>query len=134
PAAFRLQAAPRRCEAHGGGVNWTRNRTFAAGAVLVALTNAIALGGAAWNRSGEESRLRLTQRELVRPYVWYGNRENSGRSLTLTWRALGDLTPSDPYLSWNFAATRGAPAWLDRVRIDALRLIHTRDAILTRDT
>src|SRR5262249_7534266 len=134
PAAFRLQASAGRCEDREGGVNWTSKHTFAVGAVLVALTNAVALGGAAWNRSGEESRLRLTQRELVRPYIWYGNRENSGMSLELTWRALGDLTPSDPYLSWNFAATRGAPAWLDRVRIDALRLIHTRDAILTRDT
>jgi len=109
-------------------VNWTSKHTFAAGAVLVALTNAIALGGAAWNRSGEESRLRLTQRELERPYIWYGNRENSGMSLALTWRALGDLTPSDLYLSWNFAATRGAPAWLDRVKMEALGFRTAGDA------
>jgi hypothetical protein len=101
-------------------VTWTRAHAFAAGAVLVALTNAVALGGAAWNRSGEESRLRLTQRELVRPYVWYGNRENSGMSLVLTWRVLGDLTPSASYLSWNFAATLGAPAWLDRAKMEEL--------------
>lgn len=99
---------------------WTRTHAFAVGAVLIALTNAIALGGAAWNRSGEESRLRLTQRELVRPYVGYGNRENSGISLALIWRVLGDLTPSSIYLSWNFAATRGAPAWLDRAKMEEL--------------
>ena len=49
------------------------------GALLViVLTNAVALGGAWWNRSGEaESRLELSQRELRVPYRGI-DRESSG--------------------------------------------------------
>ena len=52
------------------------------GALLVILlTNAVALGGAFWNRSGEvESRLMLSQRELRMPYARF-DRENSGFAL-----------------------------------------------------
>lgn len=36
---------------------WSRGRTLAAGVLLILLSNAVALGGAWWNREGEpESR------------------------------------------------------------------------------
>jgi hypothetical protein len=98
-------------------MNWTRRHTLFAGLGLVALTNAIALAGAVWNRSGEEARLHLTQRELQRSYVWYGNRENSGISLNLVWRALNDQATSK---TWSTASTYAAPAWLDQAKMQSL--------------
>jgi Domain of unknown function (DUF4824) len=98
-------------------MSWTRRHTLFAGLGLVALTNAIALGGAAWNRSGEEARLHLTQRELRRSYVWYGNRENSGISLNLVWRALNGQASSK---AWSDASTYAAPAWLDPAKMQSL--------------
>ncbi|MGH8649482.1 MAG: DUF4824 family protein, partial [Burkholderiales bacterium] len=60
-------------------LTWPRGRTLAAGIVLIALTNAIALGGVAWNRSGEpESVLKLTQRELSQPRGFGLDREEGG--------------------------------------------------------
>jgi len=70
-------------------MTWSRKHTLLAGLGLIALTNAIALSGVVYNRSGDpEATLRLTQRELRTPYRWYGNRENSGLALSLVWRVL----------------------------------------------
>ncbi|MDF3863213.1 DUF4824 family protein [Pseudomonas denitrificans (nom. rej.)] len=66
-------------------MNWTRTHALAGGAGLILLVNAVALGGVAWNRSAEpESRLPLSQRELIRNTTWHN--ENSGLSLRLRWR------------------------------------------------
>ncbi len=44
---------------------WTRGHTVGVGIGLIALTNAVALGGVWWNRSATpESALTLSQREL----------------------------------------------------------------------
>ena len=69
------------------------DRTYAlpAALALVLATNAVVLGGAWYNRSGEpESSLRLTQREVHRDYngFGWGNDENSGLALDLDWRVL----------------------------------------------
>ncbi|MDX5373933.1 MAG: DUF4824 family protein [Pseudomonadaceae bacterium] len=62
-----------------------------AGLALILLSNAVALGGAWYNRQGEaESRLQLSERELWRSHDG-PRRENSGLSLYLDWR-----TPRDP--------------------------------------
>lgn len=62
-----------------------------AGLALILLSNAVALGGAWYNRQGEpESRLQLSERELWRSHDG-PRRENSGLSLHLDWR-----TPRDP--------------------------------------
>ncbi|MEO4045962.1 DUF4824 family protein [Pseudomonas sp. CAU 1711] len=62
-----------------------------AGLALILLSNAVALGGAWYNRQGEaESRLLLSERELWRSHDGM-RRENSGLSLHLDWR-----TPRDP--------------------------------------
>jgi hypothetical protein len=66
-------------------MNWTRTHALLGGAGLILLVNAVALGGVAWNRSGEpDSRLPLSQRELLRNSSWHN--ENSGLSLRLQWR------------------------------------------------
>jgi hypothetical protein len=57
------------------------------GVALILVTNAVVLGGVAYNRSGEpESTLRLTERELrIRNWSWPEN-ENSSIDLYLDWR------------------------------------------------
>ena len=59
------------------------------GLALIAVVNAIALGGAAWNRGLVESRLTLGERELRPPYVWEDRSEDSGVALALQWRVSG---------------------------------------------
>ena len=97
----------------------TRRLLPAAGLALILLTNAVALGGVAWNRSGEpDSRLALSERELVLP--WRAGRpdsENSGLSLTVRWRCLPTriVTPrGNTYEDFN------APAWLDASKMAEL--------------
>ncbi|MFL6653087.1 MAG: DUF4824 family protein, partial [Sulfurifustaceae bacterium] len=52
-------------------IAWSRKRTLLAGIALIAATNAVALVGVAYNRSGEPSSvLKLTERELALPYSW----------------------------------------------------------------
>ena len=97
-------------------LNWSRGHTLAAGIALIALTNAIALGGVAWNRSGApESVLKLTQRELWEPYGYGFGREEGGLQLNLRWRAL----PRDPDVVL-YGEFQGAPEWLDEAKLREL--------------
>jgi hypothetical protein len=67
------------------------------GLTLIGLTNAIALGGVWFNRSGEpDSRLLLSERELRRDHDWT-LRENSGLALRLDWRLPSDPKGDDRY-------------------------------------
>jgi len=95
---------------------WSRGRTLAAGIALIALTNAIALGGVAWNRSGEpESVLKLTQRELLQPH-WFGlDRDGGGLQLSLRWRVL----TADPDVAF-YGEFQGTPEWLDEAKLASL--------------
>ncbi len=88
------------------------------GALLVILlTNAVALGGALWNRSGEaESRLTLSQRELRMPYTRF-DRENSGLTLALNWRVAAQPDRSNVY--WEYSSG-GMPEWLDKAKMESL--------------
>lgn len=74
-------------------IAWSRRHTLAAGIALIALTNAIALIGVAYNRGGEpEALLRLTDRELGRSVVDLPDTgESSGVSLRLRWRTPSEL-------------------------------------------
>ena len=97
-------------------MTWSRTHTLAAGVVLIALTNAIALGGVAWNRSGEpESVLKLSQREFLTPHGLGLDREGGGLQLSVSWRVLS--VDSDAAFYWNF---QGAPEWLDEAKLAAL--------------
>lgn len=95
-----------------------RALTFAQGAAIIVAANGVALGGVAWNRSGEaESRLALSQRELARPAAWRASREDSSLALALQWRS-PRRTPA-PYEGddWRFG---GNPTWLDEQRMAEL--------------
>jgi hypothetical protein len=95
--------------------NWSRLHTLIAGLALIVLTNAVALVGVAWNRSGEpESTLKLTQRELTRPYYFEMNRENSGISLHLDWRV--PASGENRYYSYSGST----PDWLDQAKMASL--------------
>jgi hypothetical protein len=91
-------------------------RTLLIGAALILATNAVALIGVAYNRSGDpDSTLVLTQRELIPPYDWGMQKENSGIALQLQWRTLGSDFASNEY-----AGHWSAPAWLDKARMASL--------------
>ncbi len=74
-------------------MNWNRRTATWAALALLALTNAVALGGAAYNRMGEpQGTLQLTERELDTPYAWSSHpSEDSGLALRLNWRSLPPL-------------------------------------------
>ncbi len=94
----------------------TRNAVIA-GVALIALTNAVALGGVAWNRSGEpDSVLKLTQREVTHPFRYRLERESGGLTLELSWRTLTDDPNLVPYYLGNY----GSPEWLDEAKLAEL--------------
>lgn len=101
---------------------WMPKYTFIAGLLLIALTNAIALGGVAYNRSGTTSVLKLTQRELSLPYYYDlgPNHENSGISLEIRWRVLQRESKSDYSTGLSYYWSGGTPDWLDQDKITSL--------------
>lgn len=87
---------------------------------ILLLVNALALGGAAWNRSGIDSQLKLSERELRAPYVWQGDSEDSGKALMINWRAQPasrseELAYLSPYTSYG-----ADPGWLDAAKLASL--------------
>lgn len=86
------------------------------GAVLILMVNGIILAGVAWNRSAEDSRLRLTERELHLPHQWGLEREKSALALQLSWRVAahqnGDSRDALPY--------QRQARWLDAARLREL--------------
>lgn len=98
-------------------MTWSRKHTLVAGIALVALTNAVALGGVAWNRSGTpESELKLSQRELWDIYGGRYDRDARGTELMLRWRALSLDNPVEYY----YDGHSGALEWLDEAKLGAL--------------
>jgi len=98
-----------------------RHHATLAGLALIVLTNAVALAGAAFNRSGEpQGTLRLTERELSVPYVWRSKKEDSGLTLQLHWRSL----PSERHDSIGYGnvydEAGSQPEWLDARKMVAL--------------
>jgi hypothetical protein len=92
--------------------------TLIAGGAIILLTNAVALGGAWYNRSGEpESQLQLTQRELHRSYS-YSGKDNSGISLSLNWRF--EQTELNEYGFGMYSGNWGVPLWLDEAKMAGL--------------
>ncbi len=97
---------------------WSRARTLAVGLGLIALTNAVALGGVWWNRAAvHESTLILSERELGLPWRALRNRENSGLALNLNWR-VADREAGE-FIS-GYTINGGSPEWLDGDRMQAL--------------
>lgn len=86
---------------------------------VVVVTNVVILAGAAWNRSTEVSRLTLTQRELTLSSDWRASTENSGVSVSIQWRALGDFH-ADAGINAAYAVRWGLAEWLDRAKLARL--------------
>ena len=100
-------------------MKWSAKHTVLAGLALITGVNAIALGGVAYNRSGEaESTLRLGERELHVPYRWSGSKENSGLELQIDWRVLPPA-PEEPSLSYDYAY-RSTTEWMDEKKLAML--------------
>lgn len=99
----------------------TRLKTLAAGAALILLANTVALVGVYLNRSGEpDSRMTLSQRELVMPWNWGMAKENSGLALGLSWR-VNTAVAGDYYGGgYGYGSSGGTPEWLDEARMAAL--------------
>ena len=92
-----------------------------AGLAILFLVNAIALGGAAWNRSQVESQLRLSERELEVPYTYQVDREDSGTWVSLDWRVVQQAPKaSDEPFVFAYGDFRYNPAWLDAKKLAAL--------------
>ncbi len=97
---------------------WTRSHTLAIGIALIALTNAVALGGVWWNRSAApESALTLSERELGLPWRSLRFAEDSGMSFNLNWR-VGDREEGEFVGGYTFNG--GTPEWLDAAHMAAL--------------
>lgn len=77
-------------------LSWSKTRALIASVLLVIVTNAITLGGVAYNRSGvPPSALTLTQRELPISRREWMDHANSGIDLELRWRVRPDDMQSD---------------------------------------
>ena len=98
--------------------SWQPSYTLAAGLAVIIITNAVALGGVAYNRSGEpESTLLLTDRELRIPPAWGFEKENSGVSLQIAWR----IHPGPQSEAPDYGRAHGGDAsWLDGAKLAAL--------------
>ena len=96
-------------------MRWKSWYTLLAGVGIILATNAVALLGAAWNRSGEpESRVVLSERELTLPYDWGSQHENSGIAVRFRWRAERERPEAyDYYSSWS-------PPWLNATKLREL--------------
>lgn len=93
----------------------TNKRTLLLGLAIIVLSNVIALGGVAYNRSGEPtSRPVLTERELSLPYNYGFAAENSGISLRLNWRVFDITKEILNYGHWTSAQ------WLDADKLGTL--------------
>ena len=100
-------------------MRWSRAHTVIAGAGLIALTNAVALIGVAYNRSGEpDAVLMLTQRELRAPYRWWRDRD-SGISLALLWRVQAEES-ADEIDTGQYASYGGTAKWLTKAKLSEL--------------
>lgn len=102
-------------------MQWSRAHTLIAGAALIVLTNAVALVGVAYNRSGDpDSVLALTQRELQTPYKWWREGENSGIALKLLWRVHEEQIRDEMDTGTWYAGVGGTPSWLTKAKLGEL--------------
>lgn len=104
----------------------SRRIALLAGVALIVLTNAVALGGVWWNRSGEpDSVLALSEREL-RLETGPGA-ENSGMALALEWRAVPFEDTDEVFGARLWAGRTSSPAWLDGDKMQALGFASVRE-------
>ena len=98
-----------------------KHRALAIGASLIILTNAIALGGVAYNRSSTpDSTLLLSERELS--YNSYEYDDNSGIAVRLQWKVLSKDIVSQPRKgeSYDWYNYSREAYWLTDAKLDEL--------------
>lgn len=84
--------------------------TMLIGIGIIVISNAFALVGVSYNRSGEpQSTIMLTERELALPYSYGFAEENSGIALRLNYRTYSE---SDILSLYNYKYYGGKPDWL----------------------
>jgi hypothetical protein len=101
----------------------SRKHLLIAVLALIAVTNAVALIGVAYNRSAEpESTVLLSERELRPPSIWRGKHENSGLDLKLQWRVFYRSSGSGDQLlyAWSVPGYGGSAEWLDVAKMKSL--------------
>ena len=85
-----------------------------AGLAIIVVTNVVALGGVAYNRSGEpDAIVELTERELSLPYRYGINNEDTGLGLRINCR----IEESGQGYSYGNNSCRGNPAWLNSEKL-----------------
>ena len=90
-----------------------RIKVLALGLGIIVVTNLVALGGVAYNRSGQpDAVVELTERELGLPYNYGINRENTGLQLRIQCRA----EDANEY-NYSYGNCSGSPAWLDQAKM-----------------
>lgn len=101
---------------------WQRRHTVLAGLAIIVLSNAVVLGGVAYNRSGEpEATLRLTERELDSAEWGALQSEKSGLAMRLSWRTPAvTLKNEDPADSIDRSAFNRNANWLNQAKLAEL--------------
>lgn len=109
---------------------WSKSRALLAGTILIAITNAVALGGVAYNRRGEpQSELRLTERELPIAHRDWLDNDNSGIDLGVAWRVHPASTRSSaPYYAYNLHLDRVGSEELMALGFDVSKSVDDLDA------
>jgi len=98
-----------------------RQKALVIGTSIIVLTNAIALAGVAYNRSGTaDSRLQLSERELS--YNIYQREDNSGMAVSLLWKVLSKDILSAPRKdsSYDWYNYSHEAHWLDDAKMTEL--------------
>ncbi len=98
-----------------------KHRALVIGASLIILTNAIALGGVAYNRSSTpDSTLLFSERELS--YNSYEYDDNSGISMSLQWKVLSKdiISPPRKGESYDWYNYSREAYWLTDAKLDEL--------------
>jgi len=95
---------------------WTL--TLVAGVFLILAVNAVALLGAAYNRSDEpESTLLMSQRELIHHRL-RGDKDNSGINLAMKWRVESEKSSRESDNDLRYSSGHwGSPSWLNKDKL-----------------
>lgn len=98
---------------------WRESWLLWLGAALILLTNAVALSGVAFNRSGSpQAVLTLSERELKLPWAeWQEKDEDSSLALKLSWAVDGGVSGDVEYQYSSYDRTA---SWLDAQRLREL--------------
>ena len=89
-------------------------KILGAGLAIILLTNVVALGGVAYNRSGEpDAVVELTERELYKAYRSGIERENTGLRLSISCR----IETTENGFSAGNSNCSGSPRWLDKEKL-----------------